>query len=247
MNRPSPTAAAVIVAAGSSTRMGTGAGGAGARPRKPLLELDGLPVIEHTVRAFDAAPSVAELILVAHADDVERFERFAAERRAFAKVRGVVPGGAERADSVRIGVGWCAFDVDVICVHDAARPLVSPDTIERAVAVAAREGAALVARPVADTIKVVDGHGRAERTLDRSLLWAAQTPQAFRAADLRELTRRAAADALRPTDDAALWEVYRGPVPIVEGSARNLKITTPDELRIAQALLRAPVRAEEPA
>lgn len=234
-------AAAVVVAAGSSTRMAR----AGVAGRKPLLELDGAPLVEHTLRAFDAARSVREVIVVTHAADVDQLERMVAERPAFAKVRGVVPGGETRADSVRCGVRWCAFDVDVICVHDGARPLIAPATIDAAVALARAEGAALVARAVHDTLKVAGpDESHVESTLDRSRLFAAQTPQAFRARDFRELVERARTEGFRPTDESSLWERYRGPVAVVEGLSTNLKITTPDDLELAASLLAS--RREEP-
>jgi len=231
-------AAVVIVAAGNSTRMqGT------AKERKPKLELLGKPLLEHTVALFNDIPEVHEIVLVAHPDDVSVFERWTVEKSAFDKVRAIVPGGKERADSVRLGVFWCGFDMDVIAIHDAARPLVRPAVVREVIATAFREGAALVAAPVHDTIKEVAPHGpaglpRAARTLDRSKLWAAQTPQAFQAEELRELVADAAEEDFKPTDDAALWEMKRGPISIVASDAENLKITTPIDLEIAAAILR---------
>lgn len=210
----------------------------GATPkRKPLLALGGVPVLEVTCAAFAAAATVAEVLIVAHPSDVEAIERLCAERPALDKVRGVVTGGAERADSVRCGVRWCGFGVDVICVHDAARPLVRPDQIDATVRRAADEGAALLGVPVRDTVKGT-GDGRfAERTLDRSSLWAAQTPQAFAARAFREVLEESRRDGYSPTDDAALWERYRGPVALVEGDLSNFKITTPADLALAEAVL----------
>lgn len=221
----------MLVAAGSSTRMGARS------ERKPFLELDGRTVLQHAAEAFDRAPSVVELVLVVHADDLDRARRLAAECPELAKSRAEVPGGAERADSVRLGVLCTSFEVDVILVHDAARPLVDAERVERAVATAAERGAALVAVPVRDTLKSSSDGRHAEHTVDRSHLWSAQTPQAFRARELRDLVRRAEREGWRPTDDAALWERYVGPVPLVEGDPANLKITTPDDLAVASAVL----------
>jgi len=220
------TAAAVIVAAGSSVRMG-GAGGS----RKPFLELGGRTVLELSCAAFQRATGLMELVVVAHEDDLERV------RGLIPWAAAVVPGGSERADSVRLGVEAVSPSVDVICVHDAARPLIRTVTIERAIAVAAREGAALVAVQMRDTVKRSLSGRKAEETLDRSLLWAAQTPQCFRSELLRELLRRAQHDGFRPTDDSALHERYVGPVPIVEGDATNLKLTCPTDLAVARAIL----------
>jgi 2-C-methyl-D-erythritol 4-phosphate cytidylyltransferase len=131
-----------------------------------------------------------------------------------------------------------------VAVHDAARPLVTRAIVERALTVADRRGAALVAMPVRDTIKTSSTGDLAEGTIDRSVLWAAQTPQVFRTALLRELFERAASDEFRPTDEAALHERYVGPVPLVEGESDNLKITTPTDLVVAEAILRARARKE---
>jgi 2-C-methyl-D-erythritol 4-phosphate cytidylyltransferase len=241
---PEVHAAVVIVAAGNSTRM-AGVGAA----RKPKLELNGKPLLEHTCALFNAIPEVHEIVLVAHPDDVTVFEQWTLDKPALDKVRAIVPGGKERADSVRLGVFWCGFDMDVILVHDAARPLVRPAVVREAIATAFRTGAALVAAPVHDTIKELapgpKETPRAARTLDRSQLFAAQTPQAFRAEDLRDLVADAAEEDLRLTDDAALWERARGPVPIVLSDASNLKITTPIDLEIAAAILRSREERED--
>ncbi len=231
---PKPRAAAILVAAGASTRMGPGA-----PDRKPFLEIEGRAVVQHVCAAFDRAPSVAEIVLVAHPEDLERLRALARAAPELAKVRSVVPGGEERADSVRRGVEAVSADVDVLCVHDVARPLVAAETIERAVRVAAERGAALVAVPVRDTVKRASDGERAEETLDRSSLWCAQTPQAFRADLFRALLARAREEGFRPTDDSALHERYAGPVPLVEGRTTNIKITTAEDLEIAAALLRS--------
>ncbi len=232
-------AAVVLVAAGRSTRMAAGDGTLGGpRLRKPRLLVNGRPILELSCELFDGLDEVTELIIVAHDEDVDTFRQWASERPALSKVRAIVPGGSERADSVRKGVFWCGFDVDVIAVHDAARPLCQPDVVREALQVAWDRGAALVAAPVHDTIKESDDGSTATRTLDRSKLWAAQTPQVFRAGRLRELVARAEADDYSPTDDAALWERYEGPVPLVPSDRSNLKVTTPVDLEIAAAILR---------
>lgn len=240
---PQVLAAVVIVAAGNSTRMA----GAKSRERKPKMELSGIPILERTCALFNELPEVREIILVVHADDIPSIEQWTLEKPALDKVRAIVPGGKERADSVRAGVFWCGFDMQVIAVHDAARPLARPEVIRETIAVAFREGAALAAAPVHDTIKEAapgpKDKPRAARTLDRSLLWAAQTPQVFDAVELRTLVAEAVEIGFSPTDDAALWERYRGPVAIVESDASNLKITTPIDLEIAAAILQA--RAKE--
>ncbi|MCC7013932.1 MAG: 2-C-methyl-D-erythritol 4-phosphate cytidylyltransferase [Planctomycetes bacterium] len=226
----STTAAAVLVAAGNSTRMG------GAL-RKPHLVLAGRSILEHTCAAFAAVPAVRELVLVVHEGDLERVTALAAGGGAFAKVRAIVAGGRERTDSVRVGVEAVGPTAEVVLVHDAARPLIRPETIEAAIEVAARDGAALVAVPVRDTLKSAPDGSHSVATVDRSTIWAAQTPQAFRASIARELFARAAREKLVATDDAALYERFIGPVTLVHGEWSNLKITSPEDLAIAEAML----------
>ena len=227
---PTPNAAAVLVAAGNSTRMGAG-------ERKPFRALGGRSILEHACAAFDASPSITALVLVVHREDVERVRELSARSPALAKVCAVVAGGAQRSDSVRLGVAAVPAECELVLVHDAARALVRSATIEAAVETAARLGSALVAVPVRDTIKSAPDGRCAQATVDRSALWAAQTPQAFRTRELALLLERAAAESFSPTDDAALHERYVGPVPLVRGDDTNLKITTPDDLEIAEAIL----------
>lgn len=237
----SPRAACVLVAAGESTRMASvGASGA----RKPFQRLAGRSVLEHSCAAFDAAPSVGAIVIVAHREDVAAVEELARTRPSFAKVVAVVPGGAQRTDSVRLGVARVAAQFEIVLVHDAARPLIRPETIERAVERTLSEGAALVAVPVSDTLKSSSDGLRAQSTIDRSRVWAAQTPQAFRAELLRDLLARAERENFTPTDDAALYERYVGPIPLVQGERSNLKVTYPEDLAVAEAILALRAREE---
>lgn len=222
----------VLVAAGRSLRMGGGA------ERKPFLELAGRTVLEHACAAFDQAKSVAEIVVVGCEEDLERIRKLAASSPSMRKVRRVVAGGKERSDSVMAGVEAADRSSALLAIHDVARPLVAPDLVERAIAVAAVRGAAVVAVPVTDTIKISSDGGSAESTLDRGVLWSAQTPQVFRADLFRQLLERARKEGYRPTDDAALHETYVGPVPIVRGDPSNWKLTWPGELALAAAVLR---------
>ena len=203
--------------------------------RKPWLELAGRPVLEHAAAAVAAPTEVVELVVVAHADDVERVRAFASGRPAFAKLAAVVAGGAERSDSVRIGARAGKADVDVIGVHDAARPLVRVEDVAAALRTAHERGSALVALPVADTIKESPDGETVTGTLERGRLWAAQTPQCFRAARFLELLERAEREGLAPTDDSAVWERWEGPVRIVRGHERNRKLTTAADLELVRA------------
>lgn len=221
---------AVLLAAGRSTRMG-------GESRKVFLELCGRSVLARSAEALLAAPSVRELVVVAHSADLDRV---ASELGGLGEdLHDVVPGGDERTDSVRIGVAATSPEADVILVHDAARPLVRPERVEQVARTAADRGAALLAVPVRDTIKTSRDGAEVSGTLDRSLLWAAQTPQGFDAERLRHVLQRALRDQFTPTDDAALFERYEGSVTLVEGDLDNVKLTTPADLALGEAILRA--------
>jgi len=226
--------AAILLAAGRSTRMAARGG-----TRKPFLELAGRSVIERALEAFARCALVRAIVIVGRADDLALLGELGRRGAARAKLAAVVAGGAERTDSVRCGVEAAPAECALVAIHDAARPLVRTETIERCIRAAAASGAALVAVRASDTVKESDDGERSARTLDRARLWLAQTPQVFRRAPYRELLARAARDGFRPTDDAALHERYSGPVTLVEGERSNLKLTTPEDLVIAEAILRA--------
>ena len=223
----SRTAAMVVVAAGRSERMGEQG------VRKPLLELGGVALVVHSLRAMQAAELVDELVLVAHPDDVERVRELVAAE-PLTKLAAVVPGGSDRSASVRAGVDACSADAAVIGIHDAARPFVRPADVDACVRAAHEHGAALLAVPVRDTLHRAGDDGRARETVEREGLWAAQTPQCFAAGRMRALV---AAHPDSTTDDAGLWQRHEGPVVLVEGDPRNAKITTSADLELARALL----------
>lgn len=221
---------AIIVAAGEGQRLGT------PRP-KQFLELCGEPVLVHTLRAFDCCADVDEVILVLAA---EERETFAGCLSAFNlnKVSQVVEGGAERQDSVWQGLQRVdRARTEIVAVHDGVRPLVTPGHISRVVAQARRSGAATLAVPVTDTIKEVEG-AQVLKTLDRRRLYLVQTPQAFRTEILVSAYTRARAEGRRATDDAALVEQCGLAVAVVEGSRDNVKITWPEDLALAEFLLK---------
>lgn len=220
---------AIIVAAGEGKRMGADA-------PKPLLLLAGKPILVHTLEAV-AASSVGRAIIVVAAAERARFELLLGSAKLGRLQWTLQNGGARRQDSVAGGLAEVDADCEIVVVHDAVRPLVTPGLIDRSVEAAAKDGAAVAGVPVADTIKVVSRERRIESTPPRDALWAIQTPQAFRAALLREAHRRAAIDRVEATDDAMLVERLGEKVAVVEGERRNLKITTPEDLAIAEALL----------
>jgi 2-C-methyl-D-erythritol 4-phosphate cytidylyltransferase len=216
----------VIVAGGSGRRVG-------GPVRKQYLEIDGIPVLLRAVLPFLVDPRIEHVIVVLPPDDVEAPPPWLASLG----VR-IVAGGAERGDSVRNGLAAVGDDVDFVLVHDGARPFVSSDVIDRVLEAAPH--AAIAAVPVTDTIKQVKEDGTIAGTPDRARLWQAQTPQGFPLAGLLRAYDRARAEGVTGTDDAGLFERYVGPVRVVTGSYRNLKITRPADLAVAEALALAP-------
>jgi 2-C-methyl-D-erythritol 4-phosphate cytidylyltransferase len=212
----------VIAAAGSGQRLGAGG-------PKAFVELAGRPMLEWSLDAFRAAATIAEIVVAAPAGEDDRV----AEQGVVA-----VAGGEHRSESVANALALCGEEL--VVVHDAARPLVSAGLIDAIVEELAAEPDAagvIAATPVTDTIKQADGEGGVDRTLDRSGLWAVQTPQAFRADALRKAL--ADPDSLPDaSDDAMLVERQGGRMVIHPASADNLKVTTPVDLRVAEMLLR---------
>ncbi len=214
---------AVVVAAGRSERFGG--------QDKLFADLGGLPVLAWSVRTLLAAPSVASLLLVVREPSLaeERLRTFLPPER----VR-IVTGGARRRDSVEAGL--LAATTPYVLVHDGARPFVTVELVERVIAAAEGEAAAIAAVPVVDTIKVVGPDGYVTEHPDRSRLWAAQTPQVVRRELWLEAARLSDADE---TDDAALVARIGGRTKVVRGEQRNLKITHPEDLLVARSLLAA--------
>lgn len=220
-----PLAAAVVVAGGSGQRVGGAV-------RKQYLEVAGEPILLRAVRPFLVHPGIGSVVVVLPPEDAANPPAWLVETG----VR-VVPGGEERGDSVRNGLLATPDDAPVVLVHDGARPFVSAEVIGR-VLEAAREGAAIAAVPVSDTIKEVGPDGTVRSTPDRSRLRGAQTPQGFPRALLLDVHARAGAEGFRATDDAALCERFGVPVRVVEGAAENFKVTRPVDLVLAEALAR---------
>lgn len=221
-----PCCSAVVVAAGSSTRMGMD---------KLMLPLGDIPVIVHTLRAVQAAPSVGEIVLVTREDLLVPMSQLCQDY-AISKVTKVVRGGDSRTQSVRLGTLEVSRDAQVIAIHDGARPFVSVDVIERVVARAMETGAAAPAVPVKDTIKVAHD-GLVESTPDRNSLFAVQTPQVFEASLIKAALQKALDDGAELTDDCAAVERLGMRVALTHGDERNLKLTTPEDLTVAQAML----------
>ena len=217
----------LVVAAGRGARMG-------ADRNKVLLDLDGRPVLTHTIESLAIADVPSEIVVVTRPE--ERPEIEAATRRAGGSLPSLVfvPGGAERADSVRNGLEAISADTAVVMVHDAARPFVRPRLLVALAEHAAEHGAAIPALPVVDTLKR-DADGLVLETVDRAGLSRAQTPQAFQVKLLRAAL--AAPTSAGATDDAAAVERIGHAVALVTGDPWNIKITTPEDLALARALL----------
>lgn len=217
--------AVVLPAGGSGTRIGS-------RTPKQFLRLGGVPILALTVRHFARRADVAEIVVAAPAALAPYAQRLLAQHVGRARVT-VVAGGAQRQDSVQAGLAAVPASRELVIVHDAVRPFITPALVGAVVAAARRTGAAICALPVAETVKRVRD-GVVEATVDRTGLWAVQTPQAFRAALLREAHDKARRDGIVGTDDAMLVERLGHPVHVVPGLTANVKITTPDDLRRAR-------------
>lgn len=216
---------AVIVAAGSASRMGG--------IDKILAPLDAQPVLLHTLRAFEACDAIGEVVVVTREDLVEEVKKLAA---LCSKVTSVVPGGKTRQESVEKGLKKLSKDVKLAAIHDGARPLVTWQLIDRVVRAANTYGAAVPGIPVKDTIKTVAG-GIVGNTPDRASLRAVQTPQVFDIDLLKGALLKACQDDAVITDDCSAVERMGMKVKLVEGEETNLKITTPMDLKIARMLL----------
>lgn len=219
-------AAAVIPAGGAGKRM-AGVGGT----RKQYLELGGEPILLRSLRVFLDHPSFYWVVVALPAEDMASPPLFMPEGVT------VVAGGSTRGDSVRFGLDAVPASAGVVVVHDAARPLVTRDMVDRVLEAVGPETGAIAAVPESDTLKRVAGDGGIVETVARHGLWRAQTPQAFPRDMLVDAYRRAREENITGTDEASLVERYGGRVLVVEGSHANLKLTTPEDLRIAERLL----------
>lgn len=217
----------IVVAAGSGSRMG-------AAMKKQYLPLAGVPILVRSLQTLAACRTVARIVVVASAEDGD-FVRAMLEEHQVPKIGAVVSGGRERQDSVRNGLRALLPETEVVSVHDAARPLVTVEEVEEVLTAARESGAATLGVPVKDTIKRV-AHGSVAETLDRSQLFAVHTPQAFRRDWLEEAHARSLEQGGHGTDDASLVEWAGYPVRMITGRYTNLKITTPEDLVIAEAL-----------
>ncbi len=218
------------------------AGGSGQRMQSPnpkqYLFMNGKPVLVHTLLRLQKSSLIDEILLVVPEGDLSFVRESIAKPYRLTKIQDIVAGGKERQDSVRNGLAEIGDQCDVVVVHDGVRPFVTEEMLSRVIGAALQFGAAVVGVPVTDTVKEVSGDGYISRTLNRETLWLAQTPQAFQRRILQKAYGKAAADDFHGTDDASLVEHLGFPVKMIRGDYRNIKITTPDDLVLAEAFLK---------
>ncbi len=220
----------IIVAAGSGTRMGSHVA------NKVLLPLGDKPVLIHSLVTFSQQPWVDEIVVVVPAKEFERFQHVI-QSEGMAKIGAIVVGGNSRQESVFQGLEATSKQSDWVFIHDGARPLITAATIERVYQAVREFDAVGVGVPVKDTIKVIEGSGFIAGTPDRSSLWAVQTPQAFAYSMIMNAYQQAQAQGWESTDDCGLLEKLGVSVKLIEGDYSNIKITTPEDIPLAEAML----------
>lgn len=219
---------AIIPAAGQGLRMG-------GKRAKQFLKLDGIPVIIHTLKRFEQCPDIDQVVVVLPAKDVKGFAALALTF-GLRKVAQCVAGGKTRSQSVRLGLESLPQDAVLVAVHDGVRPFVTPEEISQTLRAARRSGAAILVAPVTDTIKFVRGR-TVLHTIPRKQFRRALTPQCFHYQILREAFQRAGGFMNKATDDSMLVEASGRRVTFVDGNARNIKITGPEDLALAEIIL----------
>ena len=223
---------AIIPAAGSGIRMES-------KRVKQFLRLDGKPILALTLEPFQES-TVAAVVLVVPQNDVEYCKKEIVERFGLTKVKKIVPGGKRRQDSVRLGLEATEGKYDLVLIHDGVRPLIEKALIEKVIKEAIVNRAVITALPARETVKEVNDLQHVVKTYDRKRVWMVQTPQAFRYQDILYAHHKALEEGWEEaTDDALLVEKSGVTVKVVEGSEKNIKVTTPHDLELARFLLRS--------
>ena len=225
-------ASLVIVAAGKGTRMNMDV-------NKQYISVGGIPILARTLKTFDCLNYIEEIILVVHSDDILYCRENIIHGRNYKKIKCVVTGGATRQDSVFNGLKEVAKKADIVLIHDGARPFIDEDSIIRCIEAAEQYGVATVAVPVKDTIKASDNQGFVNLTLDRSILWSIQTPQAFKYNIIMDSHKQAQHEGFVGTDDTVLAERLGNKTKLVMGTYNNIKITTREDLIFAEAIVKS--------
>jgi len=236
---------AIIVSAGKGhrfmegkpLRVGTTVVPTPDRGKKQFHLLEGKPILAHTLEKFETCPLIRSILLVVGQEDMDYCLKEVVEKFEFKKVSQIVPGGKRRQESVKNGIDALPKDAEIVAIHDGVRPFVTKAMIEDSIHFALKYGAVVLAIPVKDTIKMSNPDGTVLKTLDRESLWQIQTPQTFQASIIKEAYSRATKDAFVGTDDASLVERSGVMVHILPGSYTNIKITTPEDLLLANLFL----------
>jgi len=223
---------AVIVAAGKSTRMNMDI-------NKQYLEIGGMPVLAHALNVFEKCMEIDEIILVVNSEEISYCKNNIIDKYGFKKIAKVVPGGDERQFSVYNGLKQVNGKCEIVLIHDGARPFITEDIILEGIEKTKEFGAACIAVPMKDTVKVVGNGDVIESTPDRNKLWAVQTPQIFRYELIMKAYEKACKDGYTGTDDTVLVERLGYNVHVVLGNYYNIKITTKEDLVIAEAIAEA--------
>lgn len=223
---------AIVLAAGRGKRMNS-------KVQKQFLELGGKPVLYYSLNCFQQSPLVTDIILVTGAESVAFCKEEIVEKYGFTKVKKVIPGGKERYDSVYEGLLSCE-NSDFVLIHDGARPFITQEILERGMTGVRETGACVIGMPSKDTVKVSDENGFVQETPERNLVWSVQTPQIFEYSLIRNAHEKIRCENMPGiTDDAMVVERASGTkIRLVEGSYKNLKITTPEDLDIAEIFLK---------
>lgn len=221
---------AVILAAGSGTRMGTA-------QTKQWLCVDGIPVVARTLAVFQASRYINEIVLCVKEDELGMYDGIA-EKYGLTKLKCVIRGGATRQESALRGFKRISDEAELVAIHDAARCLVTEEMIEATVRAARRDGGAIAAMRATDTVKTADAYGSVTSTVDRNTVWLAQTPQIFGVEQYRVAAYLAIRDGFAVTDDASLMENAGFNVTVVDCGRENLKITEPADLLMAEAIVK---------
>lgn len=222
---------ALVPAAGRGRRMGSEV------PKTSLL-LGGIPLLKHTLFKFETCREIQEVIPLVPPEEVPFWEEEILQKKEIKKVRRILAGGEERQDSVFLGLQAVAGEAEIVVIHDGARPFVSPELIKNTLAEMENFQAVITALPVEDTVKEISPRKEVVKTLERSFLWFVQTPQTFTYSLIFYAHEKAHKENFFGTDDAALIERLGIPVRVIEGSRLNFKITTPEDLLLAEALLK---------
>lgn len=223
---------AIILAAGQGKRMKT-------KVQKQFLMLQGKPLLYYSLACFQKSDEIQEIVVVTGKESIDYCRSKIIEKYGFTKVKSIAEGGKERYDSVYAGLEACSADTDYVFIHDGARPFVTEDIIKRTKEVAVTYQACIAGMPSKDTVKIIDENNMVSATPERSRVWSVQTPQVFLYSLIKEAHDTARSVSMQGiTDDAMVVEQYKNtPVHIVEGAYENIKITTPEDILVAEKIL----------